>query len=593
MNHPPTDEQAHILEQVRSGYDVKIEAGAGTGKTTTMEMVAAALPSSSRGLYLAFNKSLQLAAQARMPEPVRCKTVHALAYRDTGILFKTRLQQRLNGRMVAENILHNATLQVGDLKILPATAGNILLSIVERYCQSAEAEIGAQHLTADAILEILPAALAESAAQDAHFLARIQAQVFDQLAEPVSRLWLAMSDPFGTLPTTHDAYLKIWCLENHHLPFDFLLFDEGQDANAVILDLVAAQSLQKIFVGDRYQQLYRWRGAHNAQAMYYRHYDEQIENHLEGGLSHIEKQQKQQFDQMEAQQKQNANAENQRIAELNQEISSYQARVTEQAEAAQGANIEIQHGATAHRTDYTQTPAQVQTTSRTALSRHANAAPSAPTGAYVVPPNGFIQGILLNGVVAGANGKAVDTLIRLSGTYRSANGYHTNLSRCVVMAQAVADLPAGRINMKPARLTCTLDGETKTWNTAGWIVGHDGIRGIRGKIVDNTGKQLADSGIIGAISGVGNVISDSQNTNIYSTQTGAAASILTGNPYTAALGGAVTGVGQAMQGELQQYFSYFTPTIQVGGGRPVTVVLTSESAIPVHGRQITQTRAAP
>jgi cyanophycinase-like exopeptidase len=73
-----------------------------------------------------------------------------------------------------------------------------------------------------------------------------------------------MIDPRGTCPITHDVYLKLWSLERPKISSDFLLFDEAQDANPVMLDLVMGQDAQKILVGDRYQQIYSWRGAVNA-----------------------------------------------------------------------------------------------------------------------------------------------------------------------------------------------------------------------------------------------------------------------------------------------------------------------------------------
>ncbi|HFO5314304.1 TPA: UvrD-helicase domain-containing protein, partial [Escherichia coli] len=43
-----------------------------------------------------------------------------------------------------------------------------------------------------------------------------------------------------------------------------ILFDEAQDANPVTTALVLGQKCRVILVGDRYQQIYRFRGANNA-----------------------------------------------------------------------------------------------------------------------------------------------------------------------------------------------------------------------------------------------------------------------------------------------------------------------------------------
>ena len=45
---------------------------------------------------------------------------------------------------------------------------------------------------------------------------------------------------------------------------DFILLDEAQDTNPVVLDVLRKQPAQMIYVGDKYQQIYEWRGAVNA-----------------------------------------------------------------------------------------------------------------------------------------------------------------------------------------------------------------------------------------------------------------------------------------------------------------------------------------
>src|SRR5690554_2896199 len=57
-----------------------LEAAAGTGKTSTLKLLSAATPD-RHGLYLAFNKSVAVEAQASFPDNTTCSTVHSLAYR--------------------------------------------------------------------------------------------------------------------------------------------------------------------------------------------------------------------------------------------------------------------------------------------------------------------------------------------------------------------------------------------------------------------------------------------------------------------------------------------------------------------------------
>ena len=86
------------------------------------------------------------------------------------------------------------------------------------------------------------------------------------ILQAVQVLWHEMSRPDGSFPVTHDTYLKLFQLSSPDLSrrWDTILFDEAQDANPVTSALVLSQSCRVILVGDRYQQIYRFRGADNA-----------------------------------------------------------------------------------------------------------------------------------------------------------------------------------------------------------------------------------------------------------------------------------------------------------------------------------------
>src|SRR4051812_5809224 len=77
-----TDEQKAIIA---SKGNIKINAVAGSGKTTTVIEHAKARPSNSRILYLAFNKSVKTEAEKKFREAglrnVKVETAHSLAYR--------------------------------------------------------------------------------------------------------------------------------------------------------------------------------------------------------------------------------------------------------------------------------------------------------------------------------------------------------------------------------------------------------------------------------------------------------------------------------------------------------------------------------
>src|SRR5690348_18225227 len=77
-----TPEQQAIIG---STGNIKINAVAGSGKTTTVIEYAKTRPAGSRILYLAFNKSVKLEAAKKFAEAgldnVKVETAHSLAYK--------------------------------------------------------------------------------------------------------------------------------------------------------------------------------------------------------------------------------------------------------------------------------------------------------------------------------------------------------------------------------------------------------------------------------------------------------------------------------------------------------------------------------
>jgi hypothetical protein len=73
-----------------------------------------------------------------------------------------------------------------------------------------------------------------------------------------------MTDEGDDLYLGHDGYLKSWALGRPVLPFEYILLDEAQDTNEVVLGVLGQQSAQIVYVGDKHQQIYEWRGAVNA-----------------------------------------------------------------------------------------------------------------------------------------------------------------------------------------------------------------------------------------------------------------------------------------------------------------------------------------
>ena len=250
---PPTQEQQAILDAVADGKTTAISAGAGTGKTSTLRMIAEARPE-AKMLYIAYNKAIQVEAANSFPKNVTAKTAHALAYRKFGVPMRARLfGRRIRLGETAEILGIDSDLILGKgadgkARVLsPVQQVKLVMQAVDRFCHSADPEITVRHLQPPVGLTLAETAIIE-----------------DHLLPFVMKAWADLtSGPYGQCRPTHDVYLKQWQLAKPDLTgFDAILYDEAQDADPVIADVVERQHhLQIIAVGDENQAIYGWRGA--------------------------------------------------------------------------------------------------------------------------------------------------------------------------------------------------------------------------------------------------------------------------------------------------------------------------------------------
>jgi N12 class adenine-specific DNA methylase len=251
--HRPTPEQDAIISACASGDNLVIEAGAGTGKTSTLRMASSAMRHRT-GLYVAYNKAIAAEAQGSFPPNVTCATAHSLAFQATGRRYAHRLpphSRRLPSRDIAVLLGIHEPLRLDSQTVLaPAQLARIAMTTVDRFCESADPHPAPSHVLAINGID------ATGHAQLARWATRL-----------AGRAWQDISNPDGRLPFSHDHYLKMWQLTGPRIPADFILFDEAQDASPVIAAIIQDQDgAQKIAVGDSCQAIYGWRGAVDALA---------------------------------------------------------------------------------------------------------------------------------------------------------------------------------------------------------------------------------------------------------------------------------------------------------------------------------------
>jgi superfamily I DNA/RNA helicase len=248
----PTPEQQAIAESFATGVDMVIEAGAGTGKTSTLRMLADTEPG-TLCTYIAYNRAIADEARASFPGNVNCATAHSLAYRAMGHLYRERLNgPRVPARAVARLLRIDGPERIGDVVLSHTALARLVMEAVRNFCYSDAQEVLEDHVPVKPGLD------------EPEQIAFLQSFI-----TPLARAaWEDKAAITGRLQFVHDDYLKLWALSNPVLPVDCVLLDEAQDANPVIAGVVVAQPAQRIMVGDSSQQIYSWRGAMNALARF-------------------------------------------------------------------------------------------------------------------------------------------------------------------------------------------------------------------------------------------------------------------------------------------------------------------------------------
>jgi superfamily I DNA/RNA helicase len=240
-----TEEQLAIIN---STGDIKINAVAGSGKTTTIIEYARTRAANSRILYLAFNKSVKLEAVKKFSSKgltnVVVETAHSLAYKQ--VVFRNGYGVRAYGYKTHE-IVELLNLQGNGEQHSEFIIANHISKFVSYFCNSEKAKIKDLNYC-----EVVTDAKAKVFVENNYAYIEQQTRILLQ----------KMNN--GEIEVTHDFYLKKFQLSKPKLKYDYILFDEGQDASAVMLDVFMQQKAVKVIVGDKHQQIYSWRYAINA-----------------------------------------------------------------------------------------------------------------------------------------------------------------------------------------------------------------------------------------------------------------------------------------------------------------------------------------
>lgn len=259
-NFTPTPEQQSIIDASLTGENVTVKALAGTGKTSTLAMIAESMLKSSVA-YVAYNSDIAAEAKGRFPANTDARTAHSFAYQ--AIVKSNNAFGRVKNwntpaweaakvlgiRSSKSYVVTDEDNSQTQRTLKTSTLAWIAAQTVAKFCRSADMEIAAKHVPQQDGFDKL-----------AH--GRLAADIL-----PMAQTYWTLASSFADkgLIMTHDIYLKLFHLSSPKINANVILFDEAQDANPVIAAIIKLQThAQVIAVGDENQAIYGFTGAVNA-----------------------------------------------------------------------------------------------------------------------------------------------------------------------------------------------------------------------------------------------------------------------------------------------------------------------------------------
>ncbi len=132
----PEQQRAFSLFQRQEG--LRIDAYAGTGKTTTLQYLSA--NTRQHGLYLAFNRSIAIEARSRFTSRVSCTTTHSIAFRGVKKAYRYpewKLTEPISAIRIAEAFHLPEMVSFNSGLLLPrGSYASALLGGLRRFLQS-------------------------------------------------------------------------------------------------------------------------------------------------------------------------------------------------------------------------------------------------------------------------------------------------------------------------------------------------------------------------------------------------------------------------------------------------------------------------
>ncbi|MBM4253413.1 MAG: hypothetical protein FJ146_15700 [Deltaproteobacteria bacterium] len=206
----------------------------------------------------------------------------------------------------------------------------------------------------------------------------------------------------------------------------------------------------------------------------------------------------------------------------------------------------------------------------------------------VLPAGSYVKAKLLTGVEA-PEGRTYPVLLQLDFAHIVPNNKSIDLKGCFVIAKAEGDLSTERVQMQATKLSCVArNGQMFEREINGFVAdARDNSFSVTGTVNTKQDRVAAMAFLAAVVDGIGKSVQLAQTSN-QTFPNGSQTQIISGNQgrYLAA-GGAASAASQVTQWYLKEAQNLL-PTINVGSGQDVWIVLNDTVALPHTYFRLTQ-----
>lgn len=197
-----------------------------------------------------------------------------------------------------------------------------------------------------------------------------------------------------------------------------------------------------------------------------------------------------------------------------------------------------------------------------------------------IPETAYVKGILLGGIAVstsiGSSSEPVPVVIRITDRGSLPKNFNIDLTHCKIMGSSYGDLSSERAIVRAEVLSCTdpLSELIYTTKIAGLIHGDDGMNGIKGKVVQTSGKHLKNAMIGGMISGFAGSAKGQDQIIVSSFGSGATKKKGMGDMLQEGAFAGASNAGEKIADYYIKQAEAMSPVLLVSGGTKVDIVFT-------------------